>query len=223
MAYYDPALESAAGNDPYTDRYESDPGAAADEPTFSPSDPAAPDSPADSFDDITTSTGGGGSSSNPPDNGGYTNPPRPDRTEGGESTNISGGADSNDPVSGGELDPGAAADEPTFSPSDPIVGIGEQVEEATGGSVSVNDFLDSVLKAGGSFSTGVGGTTEGQDLDSFNIPDELTQVPEVIPPIMPEDFPTANQPVSESGPSWLTFGVAAVVGIAGIAYARRSN
>jgi len=41
MAYYDPALEAAAGNDPYTGRYESDPATAADEPTFSPADPAA--------------------------------------------------------------------------------------------------------------------------------------------------------------------------------------
>ena len=60
MAYYDPALEAAAGNDPYTDRYESDPAAGADEPTFSPADPAAPSSPVDSFDDITTSTGDDG-------------------------------------------------------------------------------------------------------------------------------------------------------------------
>ena len=211
MAYYDPALEAAAGNDPFTDRYESDPAAAADEPTFSPSDPAAPSSPVDSFDDITTSTGDDGPSTNPPDNGGYNNPPRrPDRTGSGSSSSGS------DPVSSGELDPAVGGDEPTFSTEDPLVGIGEQVEDATGGGVSVNYFLDSVLKAGGTFTTGVGGSTEGQDLTDFDIPDALTGATGAL-----QNFPMAvtpesvNDPVSDSGPQWLTVGVAAVAAAAG--------
>jgi len=210
MSYSDPALEAAAGNDPFTSRYESDPAAAADEPTFSPSDPAAPSFAVDSFEYITTSTGDDGPSTNPPDNGGYTNPPRPDRTGSGSSSSGS------DPVSSGELDPAAAADEPTFSTEDPLVGIGEQVEEQTGGSVSVNDFLDSVLKAGGTFTTGVGGSTEGRDLTDFDFPDALTGATGAL-----QNFPMAvtpesvNDPVSESGPQWLTVGVAAVAAAVG--------
>jgi len=158
-----------------------------------------------------TSTGQNGGSESPPDNGGYTNPPRrPDRTGDGSSSAGS------DPVSSGELDPAAAADEPTFSTEDPLVGIGEQVEEQTGGSVSVNDFLDSVLKAGGTFTTGVGGSTEGRDLTDFNIPDALTGATGAL-----QNFPMAvtpesvNDPVSDSGPQWLTVGVAAVAAAAG--------
>jgi len=134
MSIYDPALSTAAGNDPFRDYGSDDPAAAADEPTFSPADPAAPSSPVDSFDDITTSTGDDGPSTNPPDNGGYTNPPRrPDRTGSGSSSSGS------DPVSSGELDPAVGGDEPTFSTEDPLVGIGEQIEDATSGGGKLND------------------------------------------------------------------------------------
>jgi len=226
MSIYDPALTAAAGNAPFRDYGSDDPAAAADEPTFSDSDPVSQD--ADSFSDIsvpdvTTSSGDDGPSSNPPDNGGYNDPPRPDRTgSGGGSSSVG-----SDPVSsgGGELDPAAQADEPTFSENDPLYSIGEQVEESTGGNVPVNDFLDSVLKAGGTFTTGVGGTTEGQDLEQFEIPDEILSPTEAL-----QNFPLAvtpesvNRPLSDSGPSWLTVGVAAVAAVgAGLFFSRRQS
>jgi len=223
MSIYDPALSAAAGNDPYRDYGNDDPAAAADEPTFSDSDPVSQD--ADSFDDIsvpdvTTSSGDDGPSTNPPDNGGYANPPSPPSQppRSGNQT---------DPVSsgGGELDPAAQADEPTFSENDPLYSIGEQVEESTGGTVPVNDFLDSVLKAGGTFTTGVGGTTQGQDLEQFEIPQELTSATgallEFPQSVTPE---SVNQPLSDSGPSWLTVGVAAVAAVgAGLFISRRQS
>jgi len=161
--------------------------------------------PGSSGFDITTSTGTSGGSESPPDNGGFSNPPRDDTG----SVNYQGSSSI-------ELDPAAAADEPTFSTEDPLVGIGEQIEEQTGGSVPVNDFLDSVLKAGGTFTTGVGGSTEGGDLTDFDIPDALTGATGAL-----QNFPMAvtpesvNDPVSDSGPQWLTVGVAAVAAAAG--------
>jgi len=214
MSIYDPALSAAAGNDPYED-YSSP--SDNDDSSTNSGGFSVPSGFREDENYGSTSTGSDGGSESPPDNGGYTNPPNPPSQppRSGNQT---------DPVSsgGGELDPAAQADEPTFSENDPLYSIGEQVEESTGGTVPVNDFLDSVLKAGGTFTTGVGGTTQGQDLEQFEIPEELTSATGALlnfpQSVTPE---SVNEPLSDTGPSWLTVGVAAVAAVGAALFLNR--
>lgn len=128
--------------------------------------------PGSSGFDITTSTGTSGGSESPPDNGGFSNPPRDDTG----SVNYQGSSSI-------ELDPAVAADEPTFSEADPLYQAAENVESVTGGAISSTDVLDTILQAQGTFSTGVGGTTQGQDLTDFEAPPlSIPPVPEVLRP-----------------------------------------